>query len=107
MSPRYLGICAAHNVRKYIESTIPRVIAQSESDWELIIVDDGSTDGTVDCIRGYRDDRITLIRQANSGAAAARNTGIAASRGARLIWLDSDDCLHPTALTRLGAALNA
>jgi len=107
MSPRYSIVCAAYNVEKYVDATIASVIAQTESDWELIVVDDGSTDGTVDCIRGYRDDRITLIRQANGGSAAARNTGIAASRGARLMLLDSDDCLHPTALARLGAALDA
>jgi glycosyltransferase involved in cell wall biosynthesis len=105
--PKYSIVCAAYNVEQYVDETIASVLAQTETDWELIIVDDGSSDGTVDRIRRYNDSRIELIEQSNGGPAAARNTGIAASRGARLLVLDSDDCLHPAALTRLGAALDA
>jgi glycosyltransferase involved in cell wall biosynthesis len=106
MNPKYSIVCAAYNVEPYIDATIESVLAQSEADWELIIVDDGSTDRTVDRIRRYDDARIKLLQQANGGPSVARNTGIAASRGARLVVLDSDDCLHPTALSRLGAALD-
>lgn len=105
MNPKYSIVCAAYNVEPYIDATIESVLAQSEADWELIIVDDGSTDRTVDRIERYSDDRIRLIRQANGGPSAARNTGIAASRGRRMMVLDSDDCLHPTALARLDATL--
>ncbi|MGE0161890.1 MAG: glycosyltransferase family 2 protein [Dongiaceae bacterium] len=106
MDPKYSIVCAAYNVEEYIDETIASVLAQTEIDWELVIVDDGSTDETVNCIRRCTDARIHLIRQANGGPSAARNTGIAASRGKRLMVLDSDDCLHPTALARLGAALD-
>jgi glycosyltransferase involved in cell wall biosynthesis len=106
MNPKYSIVCAAYNVEQYIDATVASVLAQTETDWELIIVDDGSTDRTVEHIRHYDDGRITLIEQANGGPAAARNTGIAHSHGERLVVLDSDDCLHPTALARLGAALD-
>ncbi len=107
MPPRYSIVCAAYNVERYIDATIASVVAQSESDWEMVIVDDGSTDATADRIRGHADRRIRLIRQANGGPSAARNAGIAASRGARLLMLDADDLLHPAALASLGAALDA
>jgi glycosyltransferase involved in cell wall biosynthesis len=107
MAPKYSIVCAAYNVEQYIDETIASVVAQSERDWELVIVDDGSTDGTVERIQRCSDTRIRLIRQANGGPSAARNTGIAASCGARIVVLDSDDCLHPSALMLLGAALDA
>ena len=107
MNPKYSIVCPAYNVERYIDATIQSALAQTERDWELVIVDDGSTDGTIDRIRRYPDPRIRLIQQANGGPSAARNTGVAASRGQRLIFLDSDDLLHPTAITRLGAALDA
>jgi len=106
MIPKYSIVCPAYNVETYIDATIQSILAQTEPGWELIIVDDGSTDGTVDRVRSYPDRRIQLIRQANSGPSAARNAGIAASRGERLLFLDSDDLLHPTAIARLGAALD-
>ena len=107
MDPKYSIVCPAYNVERYIDATIQSVLAQTEQSWELVIVDDGSTDGTIDCIRRYSDSRIHLIQQANGGPSAARNAGLAASRGRRLIFLDSDDLLHPTAIARLGAALDA
>lgn len=107
MAPKYSIVCAAYNVEKYIDATIASVIAQTEPDWELIVVDDGSTDATASRIRRYADDRILLIQQANGGVAAARNTALAAARGARFVILDADDLLHPAALVTLGAALDS
>jgi glycosyltransferase involved in cell wall biosynthesis len=106
MIPKYSIVCAAYNVEPYIDETVESVLGQIEKDWELIIVDDGSTDGTVERVQRYSDSRIRLIRQANGGPSAARNTGIAASRGARIVVLDSDDCLHPSALQLLGGSLD-
>jgi glycosyltransferase involved in cell wall biosynthesis len=107
VQPKYSIVCAAYNVEQYIDETIGSVLSQTESAWELIIVDDGSTDRTVERVRRYRDSRIEVIQQVNAGPAAARNTGIAASRGARLLILDADDCLHPSALVKLGTPLEA
>jgi len=106
MPPQYSIVCPAYNAEKYIEATIQSVLAQTRADWELIIIDDGSTDGTASRVANYRDKRIHLIRQANHGQSLARNVGAKASQGDRLMFLDSDDLLHPDALARLGNALD-
>ena len=73
-----------------INRAIRSVQAQTFSDWELIVVDDGSTDDTAELIEGC-DPRLKLIRQNNQGTAGARNTGLCASAGSYLAFLDSDD----------------
>lgn len=78
------------NRRYLIGRAIDSVKQQSYTDWELIIIDDGSTDGTADAI-DTTDTRIRVLRQKNAGANAARNTGIAASHGRYIAFLDSDD----------------
>src|SRR5262245_60879260 len=80
----------ADTIRRAIES----VQAQTLDDWELIVVDDGSTDDTGALIEGM-EPRMTLIRQENRGFAEARNTGIRASTGKYLAFLDSDDEFLP------------
>ena len=73
-------------------AAVDSVQAQSHSDWELIVVDDGSTDGTPDLMSRYADDhRVRYVRCANSGVAAARNTGLKLARGDFMAFLDSDD----------------
>src|SRR5215213_3114025 len=106
MAPRYSIICPAYNVEDYIDETIRSVLAQTERSWELIIVDDGSVDGTVDRVKSYSDRRIQLVLQTNHGQSVARNRGVEASAGELIIFLDSDDMLHPAALARLGGALS-
>ncbi|MBI3649767.1 MAG: glycosyltransferase family 2 protein [Acidobacteria bacterium] len=73
-----------------IKRAIDSVVAQSFTDWELLVVDDGSTDNTAAIVPPL-DSRIVLIRQENQGVAGARNTGLRASRGALIAFLDSDD----------------
>jgi glycosyltransferase involved in cell wall biosynthesis len=90
MSPVVSIIMPVFNRRYLIGRAIDSVKHQSYTDWELIIVDDGSTDGTPDAI-DTTDSRIRVLRQKNAGANAARNTGIAASRGRYIAFLDSDD----------------
>ena len=78
----------AHTLHRAIDS----VRMQDVTDWELIVVDDGSTDGSTDIPVSYGDARIRLIRHdTNRGAAAARNTGVQAARGRYVAFLDSDD----------------
>lgn len=89
---------AAYNAEKYVSDAIESVIAQSFPDWELLIVDDGSTDRTGDLIRGFHDDRIVRIRQANRGVSAARNHGLENMRGDYFCFLDADDVLPPRSL---------
>jgi len=76
----------ADTIRRAIRS----VQAQTFTDWELIVVDDGSTDNTVALIEG-RDPRLKLIRQENQGTAGARNAGLSSSAGSYIAFLDSDD----------------
>ena len=78
------------NGEKYLAEAIQSVLDQSYPKIEVVIVDDGSTDGTPDVIATF-EDRVTSMRQEQSGPAAARNTGIAASKGDFIAFLDSDD----------------
>lgn len=99
-------IMPAWNAARFISEAIESVLAQTYENWELIIVDDGSTDGTVDAIGGTRDPRIRLIEQHNAGASAARNSGLAAATADYVFFLDADDRLRPDALARAVAALD-
>lgn len=83
-------IVPTYNRRETIQAAIASVQRQTFTDWELIVVDDGSTDGTADLIEGS-DPRLVLIRQKNQGVNAARNTGMLRARGRYIAFLDSDD----------------
>lgn len=96
-------VMPAYNREKYISSAIDSVLAQTFADWELIVVDDGSRDGTRQIAERYaagHPGRITVIAQANSGVVIARNTGIRAARGTYIAFIDSDDLWHPEKLAR-------
>lgn len=96
--PTVSVIIPTYNCAKYIAQAIESVLAQTYSDYEIIVVDDGSTDDTAAVLRPYRD-RINYIWQENKKLPAARNAGIAASSGAYLAFLDSDDQFLPDKLT--------
>lgn len=83
----------AYNAEKYVADSIRSVIEQTYPDWQLVVVDDGSTDKTAEIVQSVSaaDDRITYIYQANGGQASARNTGIENSRGDLIAFLDADD----------------
>lgn len=93
-------VMPCYNAAPYIAQAIDSVLAQSHSHVELIVVDDGSTDSSLNIIEGYGNDLI-LIRQANSGPSRARNRGILAASGRYLAFLDADDYWHPQFLQRL------
>ena len=84
----------AYNARPFIEQSIRSVLDQDYSNIELIVVDDGSTDGTPEAAEQFGS-RVWVIRQNNSGPAAARNRGIAAARGEFIAFLDADDVWLP------------
>lgn len=104
-------VIPAYNADKYLAQTVDSVLAQTKCDWELIIVDDGSTDGTPALADGYaeRDERIRIIHQRNGGLSAARNHGLReidpSSR--YVIFLDADDVWERDALGALQQALSA
>lgn len=90
--PEVSIITACYNTEKFIEDTIKSVINQSYKDWEWIIVDDCSTDGSVNIIKKYTDDRIKLIEsKTNKGASEARNLGLEKAKGRYIAFIDSDD----------------
>lgn len=91
-------IIPTYNQAKYLEAAIRSVLGQTFQDFEILVVDDGSTDCTSQVVHGVSDFRIQYIRQENQGLSAARNTGIAASTGRYLAFLDSDDIFLPTKL---------
>ncbi len=81
--------------RELVREAVSSVLAQTGAAFELIVVDDGSSDGTADALAAEFGDALTLLRTANRGVSAARNAGVAASRGALLAFLDSDDTWLP------------
>ncbi len=90
-------IIPVYNVESYVERCVKSIIAQSYTNIEIILVDDGSTDHSGDiCDRLHKDDkRIIVIHQDNKGLAGARNTGIDKARGEYICFVDSDDYVHP------------
>lgn len=93
-------VIPAFNAARFLPESIPSVLAQTWTDLELIVVDDGSTDGTAACVGAFDDPRIRLVSQANRGLAGARNSGIRAARGFYVAFLDADDLWHPEKLAR-------
>ena len=95
-------VLPTYNGEKYLKESIDSCLRQSFTDWELIIVDDGSTDGTDRVIRSYRDLRILSIRHSvNRRLPAALNTGFRTSRGKFLTWTSCDNRYAPHALETL------
>jgi glycosyltransferase involved in cell wall biosynthesis len=88
-------IIPAYNRAGLIERCVSSVVAQTHGLWELIVVDDGSTDNTKEVIHDFADPRIRYIYQSNAGAAAARNTGAQHATGNYIVFLDSDDEADP------------
>ena len=96
-------ITPLYNNERFVEETIRSVIAQSFTDWEMLITDDCSTDHSTSIVQQYadRDSRIHLIRlKNNSGAAAARNTSLRQAKGKYIAFLDSDDLWMPEKLEK-------
>jgi len=104
--PRISIILPTYNRADTIMRAIRSAQAQTLSDWELIIIDDGSTDNTVQVLAGITEPRIVVIRQANGGMTVARNTGIQAARGEYIAFLDSDDEFLPFHLELCAAFLD-
>lgn len=104
--PKVSVIVPVYNVERYLEKCVRSVLAQSERDFELLLVDDGSPDGCgALCDRlAEEDSRIRVIHQENMGLGGARNTGIEKARGEWLLFVDSDDWIEPDTLEKALAA---
>ena len=103
MNPRFSVIMPLYNKERYVKKAIESVIAQTYRDFELIIIDDGSTDNSLEVVRGLKieDRRLKILTQSNTGVAAARNNGVAASKGEYLCFLDADDWWDSTFLEEM------
>ena len=90
-------IIPVYKVEKYLKQCLDSIISQSFSDFECILVDDGSPDNCPNICNQYseKDERFRVIHQSNQGLSAARNTGIENSSGEWICFIDSDDCIHP------------
>lgn len=88
-------IMPAYNGARHIDEAIRSVEAQRVPDWELIVIDDGSTDGTAEIVYVHEDNRIRYAHQANAGRSAARNRGLSLAKGKYVVFLDADDILLP------------
>lgn len=97
-SPLVSVVIPAHNAEKYLSETLASVRRQTFSDYEVLIIDDGSTDLTAEIASSY--DGVRLLAQNNQGAAAARNAGIKAALGVYVAFLDADDLWLPTKLEK-------
>jgi hypothetical protein len=94
------------NQDAFVGRAIDSVLGQTHTPVEVIVIDDGSTDGTATVLADYKArPNVTIVRQANGGVAAARNRGLASSRGEFVCFLDADDFLAPAFAARLLAAL--
>jgi glycosyltransferase involved in cell wall biosynthesis len=102
-------IIPCYNYARFLPDSVASVLAQTCADWELIIVDDSSSDATLATARQlmarHPDRRIRLFQQPNAGPAAARNTGAQRAAGEYLLFLDADDMLAPTLIERAAAIL--
>ena len=99
MKPEVSVIIPTYNRANLISETVNSVLAQTYHNFEVIVVDDGSTDNTLSVLSGYGN-QIRVIRQENQGAGAARNTGIREATGEFVAFLDSDDLWYPYKLER-------
>ena len=105
-SPRVTAIIPLFNKERTVEAALRSAASQTFRDFEIIVVDDGSSDSGPMLVRNFGDARVRIIRQENAGPGAARNRGIAEARGEFLAFLDADDEWMPDYLGRAAACLD-
>ena len=99
-------VIPAYNSMAYLPETIANVLQQTYADFEVVVVNDGSTDNTAEWVSQIDDPKIRLISQSNLGLAGARNTGIREAKGEYLAFLDADDLWEPTKLAEQARILD-
>ena len=103
MTVKVSVILPVYNVEKYLKECLDSILNQTLQEIEVICVDDGSTDRSLEILREYekKDKRVIVLTQENKGAGAARNKGLAIAKGEYLSFLDSDDFLLPECWKKL------
>ena len=105
--PRVSVFIPVYNREAYVGAAIESVLRQSFQDFEILLIDDGSTDLSVEVLRSYDDRRIRVVRnERNLGQPETRNRGLALARGQYVAMLDSDDVARPDRLSRQVAFLD-
>lgn len=99
-------VMAVYNGQRYLNESLDSVFAQTFTDYELICIDDGSEDDSINVMARYGD-RVTIVRQSNSGQGAARNAGVRRASGRYIAFIDQDDRWYPDKLKQQVAALEA
>lgn len=94
-------IIPAYNAGKTIVCCVESLLSQTYQDWELIVIDDGSTDNTLDVCQTFQDKRIQVYHKPNGGVSSARNYGLIYAKGEYIAFVDADDCLEPMYLEHL------
>lgn len=95
-------IVPVYNIEEYIEKCIKSILKQTFCDFELLLINDGSKDHSLDICKKYKKDyRVRIISQSNKGLSVARNTGIRAAKGKYLLFVDGDDYIAPEMLEKL------
>lgn len=100
-------IIPCYNAEKHLQRSFGSVLGQTYPNWELIAVNDGSSDGTLDWLRSKQDQRVKVLSQNNRGVSAARNLGLQQATGQYVAFLDADDAWAPDFLAKMIAALEA
>jgi glycosyltransferase involved in cell wall biosynthesis len=105
--PEFSVIIPCYNAASYVQAAIDSCLAQTVSDVEIIVVDDGSTDGSGEIVAAAaaRHTQVRVVRQVNRGLGAARNAGLRVATGAFVSFLDADDLIEPEKLAEQGAVL--
>ena len=105
MAPTFSIVIPLYNKAAAVTHTLESVLAQTLTDFEVLIIDDGSTDGGAEVVKVWLDSagdsRFQLLSQANAGVSATRNRGIGLTQGEYLIFLDADDLWEPTYLAHI------
>ncbi|MGR2945614.1 glycosyltransferase family A protein [Vibrio vulnificus] len=105
MKPRFSIIIPLYNKKGLISKTIESVLSQTYINFEIIVVDDGSTDGSIESISGLNDERLKLFRKKNGGVSSARNYGIKKAEGQYVAFLDADDEYELSFLENINLAI--
>jgi cellulose synthase/poly-beta-1,6-N-acetylglucosamine synthase-like glycosyltransferase len=98
---KFSVVIPLYNKVAYIDDSINSVLAQTMTDFEVIVIDDGSSDDSAERVTAMTDPRLRFVRQVNVGVSVTRNRGIALAQGEWVVLLDADDCLHPCFLASL------